>query len=494
MRTDASELLREGVDRTVSVELWKDTSVADILGGLAGDPIDLSPNTSKVSLTESNLKVSLAHNDEFLSCSTQPQPGDLLTVKTGSVWRFIGIISSIDSFTETRGERTMDITARTRDGMGGWKSYHATSQVFPLGTNLTNILESVCQDLMDLEESEFSFPSLTYIVPHANAQFLDETPWSMITTVLESAYMVPFVNVLNQITCYSKSIERSTDIEIPYDRVIGRTRARQAVAVGKVRLRWLDPRLTKTWQQEQLLYETSMTAGFFKLHNRENTWYSQDRKQRAGNVYWKKIDSVNTGGILPDVADEDFEVIDEYHGRITLTTYSWVPTLLALATVTLLASAEIPDGVVIPTPLTGVGYTVPEGRLIEAAAISAVFVIMLSIGVGHYEVWGEPYDYVHAKNTTVAYASNYPSWTLSEVELENDLIASDDHASSVAYHELVHQAMQAYTTTVTLVDDPRIEIGDILGFEDGFRIMVSGFSCDLTRGAEAIMKVTGTRA
>jgi hypothetical protein len=44
---------------------------------------------------------------------------------------------------------------------------------------------------------------------------------------------------------------------------------------------------------------------------------------------------------------------------------------------------------------------------------------------------------------------------------------------------------------VEIVDDPRIEVGDILEFADGSRMLVRGFNSDLSRDAPAIMSVEG---
>lgn len=490
MRFDASAYTSEDIVRDVQVYLWQGDSVADVLDGTAVGQVDISAYATSVRMTESSLRVGLAYNDEFIACSAQPKVGDLLSVTTDGTLRYLGIIDNLSAYYEARGDRHIDISSRGRDGLGGWKSVRATSAIFPLGTNLDTMLRSITEDLMALSTSEYTFPSIPYQVPHSNAQFNDETPWDMVSTVLEAANYVPFVNVLNQVAAYSKSLTKVSDITIPTSRLISKTGSSQQRSHDRVRLRWLDSGLSRSTQQSQLLYSTAMTAGFFDTKQEEETWWSDDHRQRAQNVYFKIIDSVNAGII--DVADEDFDVIDEFHGEIQLRTKFWVPALFTMATVTMLALAANPDNVeVVVTLGVGTGFTIPVGRIAQAATTAAILFTMMSIGVGRYEIWGEPYDYVHARNSTLAYVENYPAWLRSEKEIENDLITNENHAQSVAIADLLYEAAQAYSMGVEIIDDPRIEVGDILEFEDGTRMMVRSFSNDFSRDAAAAMSVEG---
>lgn len=505
MRVDATPYSDPDFDRNVVVTLWAGASVEEIFQGSATGDSDVSDFTHSIKITDSSLKLTLTYDTEFATCGAQPKVGHLLSVSTDGYLRYLGIISTVDAYYEERGERRVDLTARARDGMGGWKTQRAVSPIFPLGTNLTTMLTQIATDLMALGGSEYSFPSLSFSVPHTNAQFNDETPWNMISTILEAGNYVPVVNVLNQVTAYSKDFSRAPNVSVGLDRLISKSGASQRLTYDRVRLKWLDPKLSKSLQQSQLLYSTAMTAGFFDRTQKEETWWSDDHRQRAESVTFKIVDSVNSG--IVDVADEDFELIDEFHGEIKLQTYSWVPTLFVLATATLLALAAEPDAVVgatdsIPTPFEGVPHahtigvsggatTLSIGRIAEAAALSTIIVIMMSIGVGRYEIWGVPYDYVHAKNTMLAYADNLPTWLRAEKEIENDLITGEAHAESVAVTDLIFESAKGTTTSVEMIDDPRIEVGDLLNFSDGTRLFVTGFSNDFTRGSSAVMKVEG---
>lgn len=486
MRSDVSAYSSEDIVRVVTLELYQGDTVADILNGTASAPVDLSDLATRISMDQSTLNVSMSYNEEFLECSDQVKLGHLLVVRTDGLIRFIGIVSSIGSFREERGDRSMSITARTREGVGEWKTRFASSAVFPLGTSLGSMLESITQDLMALDPVEYSFPAMSQTTPHGNAQFIDEQPWKMIETVLETGSFVPYVNVLNQVKAYSKDITKLSSIPIDIDRIISIDGTSESLNYKRVRLKWLDPKLQKSTQQSQLLYSTAMTAGWFDIKQEEKTWFSEDRTQRAENTTMRIIDSVNANSFVT-VADEEYEQKDEYHGEIKLTTRSWVPGLLLLATANIIANGNQPDGV------SGT-QTVPIGKALMGASIASVYLIMLSMGVGRYEIWGSPYDWVHAKNTTVALLSDQPDWALGELELENDLVANEQQATALATNALVYETAKQYGMSVQMVDDPRIEVGDILKFPDGVRMLVLGFSNDFSRPAQATISVQGVRA
>jgi hypothetical protein len=486
MRSDAAAYLNEDIERVVLVELWASATPTEIIDGSATGAFDLSPFVARCQQTENKLTVELRYHSAFLDCNAQPQPGQLLTVKTDGTIRFSGVIEAINQFTEERGTRMMSITARLRDGFGGWKTAHITSSVYPQGTSYVAILDDICGRVMDLEDNEYTFPQLSYTVPHTNSQFADETPWDILTNVLFAANMTPYVDVLNRVTAHEKSVVRASTLSLGSDRVIRINGAKQTQKTSRVRLRWLDPELTKTSQQDQVLYSTAMTAGFFNWRQKEKTWFSEDRTQRAENTYMVIIDSVNAG-IVP-VADEVYEQVTQYYGKITLQTYFWVPSIAVAGLAAMTAQALVPDLV-----STAPGETTPVGRVLVTAANIAVIATMMSMGVGRYEIRGIPFDYVNAKNTTLAYADNIADWAASEVEIDNDLIANEGHAQLTATEHLIWLGSSAYAYGATIVDDPRIEVGDIVEFEDGARLLVQSFSNNYTRGAKATMELNGFR-
>jgi hypothetical protein len=231
----------------------------------------------------------------------------------------------------------------------------------------------------------------------------------------------------------------------------------------------------------------NLTAGFFKLSRSREVWFSGDHTVRAENTYMVVKQSVNDG-LLP-VGREWWTQCDYNHGVVAIKTDAWVPTLATASLATLYAYSGEPD--IAPS---GGGPTIPVGKLLHGAAEVTILAIMMSLGTGIYEIRGQPFDYVRARNTTEAVNSAAQPFAWREVELENDLLASDQAAQAFAVRELLRRNAEAHTWGATIVDDPRIEVGDIAEMPDKSRLFVTDYRRDLTRGAPAKLRLEGFRA
>ena len=208
-------------------------------------------------------------------------------------------------------------------------------------------------------------------------------------------------------------------------------------ALSAYRLKWLDRNLTKVTQQNQLLGTETITAGFFKRTQRRDIYWSDDRRARAQNTTMRVIQSINSGII--NVGSEDYAEQDRFHGQIEVEVDAFVAGLATASLVAMLALDYTPDGVLVAGIGASTGITVPQGRVIRGIAEASLLLIMMSIGVGSYEVWGEPYDYVHAINRTEAFDENAPVWMDNVEEDENDLVYDETHAQQIAVRELLHR-------------------------------------------------------
>ncbi|MNF94082.1 hypothetical protein D3C84_767810 [compost metagenome] len=117
----------------------------------------------------------------------------------------------------------------------------------------------------------------------------------------------------------------------------------------------------------------------------------------------------------------------------------------------------------------------------------------MSLGTGSYEIWGEPYDYVHEVNSTEAFVEGAPAWVRLDETLTSDFVMNEAHAQAMAVRELLYRSLSAHSWNVDIVDRPEIEKGDILRLADGSRLYVNGFSRDLSHGAPAVLSVKGLR-
>lgn len=472
------------VRRQAQVIRHPSATPAQVAAGTATDGIDLGPYAERITHTFDQAQVRLRWRAELYGAD-QPAPGELLELRSDGATVWSGIIESVNDYRETRGERSMSITARSRDASPAWRELRRTTAIYPIMTSV----DAICADVaaaLGLTSADAAPVSTGLFTPHSNVQLADLTAWQMLQTLLLPAGLEPWVDALGVLRAISRDTTRETDLAIPAERVVAISGARHRPPISSVQLRWLDPQLVKVSQQDQALATAAVTAGFFKLRHERPVYWSEDRRQRAESTYLVVKQSVNSG-LLP-VGDERYEATGPTEGKIIVETRSWVPGLATLSIAALLAASHLPD-----YAPPGGGPTIPTGKIVHGAAEAAILLILMSLGVGQYEVRGTPYDYVHARNTTEAVATGSKPWAVAVQELESDLIRDEAHAQAVAARELLYAVRSAQTWQADIVDDPRIERGDILALPDGSRLYVTDAARDLSRGAQAILKVTGFR-
>jgi hypothetical protein len=194
--------------------------------------------------------------------------------------------------------------------------------------------------------------------------------------------------------------------------------------------------------------------------------------------------SVNSG--LLNVANESYSQTSETQGRIVLENTYYSPVFVAISLYGAMQAGSLPD-----YSLPYGGPTIPTGKIAQSSLLFLAMMTMSSMGTGTYEIRGRPYDWVHARNTTEAFDDSSPDWTQRIVEIENDFVMNQAMSEAYAARELLHEVKQSTSYNVTIVDDPRIEPGDILELHDGTRLYVTGYSRDLSRGAAAMLEIQG---
>jgi hypothetical protein len=258
--------------------------------------------------------------------------------------------------------------------------------------------------------------------------------------------------------------------------------------VNRVKVVFLDSNLERVDAPYQCLGHAQVTTGFFSFGEKLDCWWSEDHKQRADGTTMKVIKSVNSG-ILP-VGEEKYKQIDEFHGRITVTIYVWVPILATVMILEYLAAAFIPDDVVVGI---GTGFTIPVGRVIQAQALIGILIIMMSIGSAQYEIWGTPYDMAYLEKETLAIEDGLEYWEENEKEIKNDFIGTQEQADKVAVTELVWEKVQSMPRRVVMEDDPALEPGDIIVLPDGRRIVITGLQKKIKRGEVPALTIEGCK-
>lgn len=472
--------------RDVRIYLHAESSFEEVRNG-TGVGVDISEFVSNGSHTLFDCNITLNWNRELFGVDNQPAPNQILEIQLyqGGVYKtvWIGIIDTISGYTVQRGERSMQLIARSRDSLDIFRTTKRVTQLFPQMTDFAYIARMIARSA-GLSYDEIVLPTSSFSTAHSNTQLAEMSAWEMLSDVFLPMGWTPFIDGLGRLRAAERNLMSISPIELSDEQLVRVVAQRQRPPATRLRVKWRNPLLKKSLQQGRKLAEEVITMGWFLPFLNKTVYFSDDKTQRAVDTYMVKEHSANSFfGV--GLISEHYEQLEQNKGRIKLTNWYFLPTMAALIT-SWAAAHNTPD-----TVTTAPGLTTPTGRRLEAYAQFAFTMFLLAIGTGVYEIWGTPYEWVHARNTTEAFDAHAPTFVDNPVEIETDFIMNEQHAQAVAVRELIYQSRSANKWTVLLVDDPRIEYGDVVQFYDGSRMYVEDISRPLARGSEATIQVSG---
>jgi hypothetical protein len=497
--------------RDVRVLLHPTASLKEVREGFentSDDSFDLTPFLTAGTQTQFEVTVTLAFRRELFG-SAQPRPDQVLEVqlKQKGVFKilWLGIVDAISSFTMSKGERSMQLIARTRDSHDIWRVTKRVTPLFPMLTDLVYIARRVAESA-GMTQDEILLPISAFLTRHSNTQFAEMTAWDMIVSIFLALGWTPFIDGLGRLRAANRELQgRLSDTVVPDNRMVKIGASRSRSPVSRVRLKWLDPIMRMHKQPERKLNTVNITMGWWLPYWKQRVYFSDDKSQRAANTRMEPtkdehghvhgVNSLEQFGIPVHFVHESYEQKTETYGEAYFNNIGgFSASILALIGLKI-SSHHVPDPVV--TGGVGVegGETVPttpgSGGFIRYTLDAVWLFMMVAIGSGQYDILGQPVDYLHPRNTTDAFDISAPKWADNPNEIENDLIIHEGHAKAVAVRELIFQARSANKWTVTIVDDPRIELGDIVEFTDGTKVYVEDVSRQLGRGSEAVLELRG---
>jgi hypothetical protein len=101
---------------------------------------------------------------------------------------------------------------------------------------------------------------------------------------------------------------------------------------------------------------------------------------------------------------------------------------------------------------------------------------------------------VNARNRTEATADDVDDWLLQNQDIDNDFVMNERHAQAFAARELIYLSRAAANYNAQIVDDPRIEPGDIVQLYDGSRLYVTDYKRNLSHGSASVLDLIGFQA
>ena len=512
-------------------------------------PMDITPYASEISWSDKQLSFTMVDPRNLFHPDTGAYrnylgdgailrlvEGDEMLSETDWVTSFTGQIHGQVGWKKARntGNVTAKVSVFGRGETQAFKRRKITTREYSVGTDLGIALYDICETFMGLTQAEVRIPfTLGRQFKHKVNQLSQVSPWEGISSLLEVVCYQPYFDGEGKLTYVNKSLQRPmakvladyvscVELEVPENSQDG---------INKVKVVFLDAALSRVDGPYQKLGDAQVTTGFFSMHERLECWWSEDHKQRADGTTMQVIKSVNSG-LLP-VGTESYEQKDDFHGEIEVAISVWVPILATVMALAYVAAALIPDatestskGFTLPTvlsapgeirlfssptggPVTGVitmlpisvvaeevpglSFTIPWGRVIQAAAMLGIMLIMMSIGSAQYEVWGTPYDYAYLEKMSIAMEDGLDYWLENEKEIKNDFVGTHDQADTIAVTELIWEKSLTRTRRIVIEDDPSLEVGDIVGIPDGRKILITGLSKKIKRGEVPSLVIDGCK-
>jgi len=448
------------------------------------DAIDLSPFVSGGSQSAFGAEVELSWNIELFG-SGQPTINSILEIKSQNQTQWMGIIDAISSYEVSRGVRRMSLSAKSRDSLNMWRETKRVSRSYPSLTNLLTIITDISTDALGLFSDEISLNTTSITTVHSNTQLAGLSAWDMIQVVMIAMGNTPFVDCLGRLRSANRDLSTITpNYILTNERLVKSGGSSFRTPLSRFRLKWRDPVLSRWVGTGGKIADATITFGWFIPFWRHTVWFSSDHTQRAQDTYL--VIKQNINGIYINGVIQIWSQDSDFDGHIDCINTVEIGILIGLF-IAWEAAHYVPDIVV---SFFG-GATIPVGRIGESIALAAVAIILMSIGTGVYEIWGNPFDYVHAINTTEAFDQNAPGWVDNPVDIENDLIMNESHADAVATRELIYRFSEPQKWSATIVDDLRIEYGDIIQFPDGTKMFVEDFQRSVGRNGDPNVDVKG---
>lgn len=503
--------------------------------GILSDPapVDLTPYASDLSWSDRQFAFTLVdpsglfHPDfgeyrNYLKDAAiiRLLEGDETVVEADWTVTFTGQVHGQIGWSKSRSSTkiTSKVTVFGRGETQAFKRRKVTSKEYTVGTDLGIALYDMCETFLGLTKNEMRIPfTLGRQFKHKVNQLTQVTPWDGITSLLEVVCYQPYFDGEGKLSYINKSLhrpparlyengERIVELNVP---------ERSQDAINKVTVTFLDSQLERVDGPYQKLGQAQVTTGFFSMHERLECWWSEDHKQRADGTSMKVIKSVNSG-LLP-VGTERYTEVDQFHGRIDVDISVWVPILATVMLAEYLLAAKAPDrttqtvvtvpgmgstliappmggpveGVITVNPTTMGQWTISVGRVLQAQALIGILLIMMSLGSAQYEVWGTPYDYAYLEKKSIAIEDGLDYWLENNLDIKNDFIGTHDQADIIAMTELIWQKCLGAPRKIAVADDPRLEIGDIIGLPDGRKVVITGMSKTIKRGEVSTLVLDG---
>ena len=409
--------------------------------------------------------------------------GDRRVPKSKWVPIFTGICRGVPATSEESRDpaRPKSIQVTAVDRAEKYLNKVVTARSYEKDTDVGKAAVETAIDWMYLDRREIRIGYQDYAIAHPQSQLVDIEVLSGIAQILFTVGKKPRFDSEGFLVAADTNLARSPVRNyINKDLIISVVRDQSLVSVyNSVRLLGIDDELSEVVEQDKRLAHGTITAGFYDSEVREVVYFSEnDGKdnggRRAKDTYLAKFEVSKIGDYVgenaewvPKIEQDGYTV---FEGVIVFDT-GYDPTIrivLQATYVGAIIAAGILRTLAVLDPISGaVLGGVAEGlELLAATTLVAILLSMTEIGRVYWEVNGKPFSNVYQQLCATAALDGILTEDLKELEVRNDWLYDTNYMRTRVQDLLKRELAKNWSYEITMVDDPLLEVDDIIQIED----------------------------
>jgi hypothetical protein len=380
-----------------------------------------------------------------------------------------------------------------------------TARSYEKGEDIGKVAVEMSIEFMGLNRREINVGFQGYPVGHPQSQVVDIQVMKGLAQVLFPVGKKPKFDAEGFLIAADTDLDKPpARVHTNKDLIIEVTRQQRLNSIfNSVRLRGMDANLTAVVERDQRLAHGNMTTGYFEDDVNERIWFSEKKDRGEGGRRAKDTrkskDNIGTLGNLfgqdltwsPNLEADGFTT---FSGNLKFNTGAALDLRITLTVLYVLSLAEgvglqeaeaglnTTLAAVSASNPTGVGLGTEQAPVFEAvsanqglqggndvlsnALLVGILVTMTELGRVDWEISGKPFQNVYQEIIATAQLRGVLTEKLRELELRNDWLYDIDVLEARAKELLRREIAKGHTYKITMLDDPLLEVDDILQVED----------------------------
>ena len=395
----------------------------------------------------------------------------------------------------TRADRSEGLLATAYGREENFLNMKVTTEAKPTGTDLGEMVFQIATRHMGLTQGEILIGALGILTLHETNQVIDHPALQALWECLFPAGKKPMFDGRGRLVAVDFNLDKPaariySEGNFPIRSI--RKAPNEVEVNNSVVMVGQAHNMTKSAQESQQLLEVMATIGFFDSDYDEQHYFSDDKSQRADETFLiqkKKIKWTSA----------DYNQINEFSGEIKIDAHTLrnaratiFGIYLALKLIVAIIDLIYQEGGAIITVATAglVAYYRYVLELLAQVALAALLWSMQFIGRGRYQIHGKPYEFVYNELKSRTQLPGLLREAVREIEYRNDFISTMQALDEAGFQRLRREMVKNQVYQIELLDDPLLEVDDVIQTFEGDRYYITSISRQIQRGEPSLMTVT----